>query len=199
MISTEAPELSHKLAAMDDLRRLTACFPHCGRLDAILLRPARALAVQSVAEATAIAGRGLEGDRSAAGRGGGKRQVTLVQAEHLAVVAHMLRRESLEADLLRRNLVVSGLNLLAARPLFADQPLRLALGADVLLEITGPCEPCSKMERALGPGAYNALRGHGGLTARVLRGGVLRRGDAVGVLVGHAQAHDGAHGTRFAS
>jgi MOSC domain-containing protein YiiM len=165
-----------------DLRSLTAEFPHAGRLEAIFLRPARRVPVRSVPEAEALAGRGLRDDRSAlavpAPGGGGKRQVTLLQAEHLAVVAALAVRPGLQAGELRRNLLVSGINLLACRSLFKDQAIVLRIGA-VLLEITGPCEPCSRMNEVLGPGGYNLMRGHGGVTARVLKGGLLRVGDAV--------------------
>lgn len=163
-----------------NLRELTRQFPRVGRLERILLRPARRAPVEDVHEAFAIEGRGLQGDRSAL-RSGSKRQVTLIQAEHLPVIAALCAKGDIDAALLRRNLVISGINLIAAKTLFKDSPVVLHFASGVILEMTGPCEPCSRMEELLGAGGYNAVRGHGGLTARVLEGGTLRVGDAVSV------------------
>lgn len=174
------------------LRALTSHFPRAGRLDALLLRPARRGAIVCVDQVEALVARGLAGDRSAAhataGPLGSKRQVTLIQAEHLPVIAALASLAAVDPSVLRRNLVVSGLNLLAARALFKDQPLRLCIGATVVLEVTGPCEPCSRMEEALGPGGYNAMRGHGGVTARVVAGGRLQVGDEVRCVLGTPSA-----------
>jgi len=172
-------------AATPDLRTLCARFPRAGRLERILLRSEKRGAVESASEALAISGQGLQGDHQGAGKthrsGPSKRQVTLIQSEHLPVIAALAGHSDVDPAALRRNLLISGLNLLAARSLFADCPLILRIGDEVQLEITGPCEPCSRMESTLGPGGYNAMRGHGGVTAQVLNGGMLRVGDAVTV------------------
>ncbi len=168
---------------MSELRRLLAQFSRSGRLDAIVLRPARGQAAVSVAAAQALAERGLDGDRSAANvgnrRGGGKRQVTLMQSEHLPLLAAWSGRAAIDATGLRRNLLVSGFNLLSARSPFPDQALQLHIGDEVVLQVTGPCDPCARMEALLGSGGLNMMRGHGGVTARVLQGGWLRVGDAL--------------------
>jgi MOSC domain-containing protein YiiM len=168
---------------MTDLRALTQRFATSGRLKAIFLRPRRGEPVLAVDAVEALAGLGLAGDRSVvragSGPGGGKRQVTLIQAEHLPLIARWSERGEIDPAALRRNLVIAGLNLIAARSPFADRALCLRLGPDVVLELTGPCDPCSRMEEALGPGGYNAMRGHGGMTARVVAGGRIVVGDAV--------------------
>ena len=170
------------------LRELTASFPRPGRLEAIHLRPARHAATVRVTEALAIAGHGLQGDhtgdrpRRAVAASHHRRQVTLIQAEHLSVVGSLLGRDGpIDEALTRRNLVVSGLNLLASRSLFKDRRLLLRIG-EATLEITGPCDPCSLMEQALGFGGLNAMRGHGGVTAAVVTGGRIAIGDAVTVV-----------------
>lgn len=152
------------------LGKLMATLPRPGRVEWIGVRPARAVRMQALDEVVAHTGAGLAGDRYKGGSG--KRGVTLIQAEHLPVIAALSGHEALEPALLRRNIVVSGL------PLLALKGRRFRVG-DALLEWTESCDPCSMMEAALGPGGFNAMRGHGGLCARVLEGGTIRRGDAL--------------------
>ena len=156
------------------LGQLMARLPRSGRVEWIGVRPARDKAMLAVEDVVAEAGRGLHGDRYAGGSG--KRGVTLIQAEHVPAIAALAGHDVVSPALLRRNLVVSGI------PLVALKGRRFRVG-DVVLEGTDSCDPCSRMEDALGPGGYNAMRGHGGLCARIVAGGVLHVGDAVSVVV----------------
>ena len=155
---------------------LLATLPQTGRLAWIGQRPMRRESLVSVPEAELKTDSHLLGDH-ARPKAGGKRQVTLIQHEHLAVVAGYLGLDApLDPSRLRRNLVMSGLNLLALK----NRQIRI--GDEILLDITGECHPCSRMEEELGPGGYNAMRGHGGLTAHIARGGIIRVGDAVRIV-----------------
>jgi MOSC domain-containing protein YiiM len=141
-----------------------------GRLIWIGLRPGRREAMEIVETAILDEDRGLAGDRY--GRAGGARQVTLIAAEALAAIASHLGRPAVAPEMLRRNLVTAGVNLAALKG------RRFEIGG-AELETTGECHPCSRMEEALGQGGYNAVRGLGGLTARVIRGGPIRIGDPI--------------------
>ncbi|MGE0333146.1 MAG: MOSC domain-containing protein [Ramlibacter sp.] len=155
--------------------------PHiAGRVEAIVVRGAPRDPARTLSATQALAGIGLADDRL--GKKGeselSTRQVTLVQAEHLpaiAQLAHLHGVAAVDPVRLRRNLVVSGINLLALRN------ARVQVG-DAVLEIVGPCAPCSRMETEVGPGAYAAMRGHGGMTARVVTSGAIRVGDVVRVV-----------------
>ena len=155
----------------DRLRRV----PQRGAVSWIGLRPAHGEPMREVEEAVLLASRGLVGDRAAKAARGGKRQVTLLQYEHLAAIAALSGLAAVAPATLRRNLVVRGINLVALKT------LRFHVGSEVILQGTGPCEPCSKMDVAFGDGGFQAMRGHGGITAWVLRGGALRIGDPVWV------------------
>ena len=154
-----------------EFRELFDNFPHSGRVHWIGVRPDRRAEVQAVETVVVSAETGLAGDHYS-GRPGSKRQVTLIQAEHLDAVAAILGVGHIAPEQTRRNIAVRGINLLALHN------RRFRIGS-VLLEGTGYCHPCSRMEQNLGLGGYNAMRGHGGITARVLEGGLVRIGDPV--------------------
>lgn len=152
------------------ISELLATMPRAGRVEWIGVRPQRREPMRVVDVVEARADSGLVGDRH---RGASsRRQVTLIQAEHLATVGALLGGAPLDPAVVRRNVAVSGINVHALRG------ARFRVG-EAELEGTGDCAPCSRMEEALGPGGYNAMRGHGGITARVLVAGLIRRGDPV--------------------
>ena len=134
------------------------------------LRPDRHVPMQPEAQALLRETDGLVGDHY--GGRNSNRQVSLIGREALGAIAAFLGRETVAPDELRRNVVTSGVNLLALKG------RRFRIGS-ALLEYTGECHPCSRMETILGPGGYNAVRGQGGILARVLRGGPIHLGDPV--------------------
>lgn len=152
------------------MKELFNTLPQIGKVEWIGLRPKKRAALTRVESVEVTTDSGLIGDHYS-GRSG-KRQVTLIQKEHLDAVASILKLEEIAPGLARRNIVVSGINLLALK----DQKFRIGT---VLLETTGLCHPCSRMEKNFGPGGYNAMRGHGGITAKVIEGGIIKVGDTV--------------------
>ena len=127
-----------------------------------------------VKSAEAMQNHGLVGDK-AGQKPGGNRQITLFQHEYLAVIASLLNKKSVQPVQLRRNIVVSGINL----AILKGKQVKIH---DAIIEITGNCAPCAKMEHVLGFGGFNAMRNHGGVTAKVIRGGIISLGDEVKVL-----------------
>ena len=158
--------------SFNDLKKHSA---QPGQVEWIGLCTERRGEVRSVESATVRERTGLDGDHHAA-NGSAKRQVTLIQAEHLPVIASLTGRGRVSPEMLRRNIVVSGINLLSLK----DQKFRIG---EALLEGTVPCVPCSRMEEVLGTGGYNAMRGHGGLCARVLEAGAVNVGDSVTMVI----------------
>ena len=146
---------------------MMARYARPGCVDWIGLRPSRRMPIVAPVQAYLGLG-GFDGDHAKTG----KRAVTLLQAEHLPVIAALSGQEDIAPGLLRRNIVVSGLNLAGFRR------ARLRLGAAVV-ELTGPCPPCSRMEEALGQGGYTAMRGHGGYYAEVIEPGEVAIGAEV--------------------
>ncbi len=148
-----------------------------GRVEAIFIAAQAAGPMRPLRQVAALAGRGLEGDRYAQGRGtfsvaGGRgNDLTLIAAEVLDALA-LPDGGTLTGAEARRNLVTRGvdLNLLVGR--------RFRIGE---LELIGRrrCEPCAHLQRLTRPGVLRALVGRGGLRADLLTSGTLRAGDAI--------------------
>jgi MOSC domain-containing protein YiiM len=144
-----------------------------GEVTWIGLRSKSRQTVNPVDEVFAEAEKGLQDDHYS--KAGGKRQVTLINREHLQAIASFLGKSELDPALLRRNLVIRGVNLLSLKN------HRFRLG-EAELEMSGECHPCSRMEENLGDGGYNAVRGHGGITARVISSGWICKSDRLILL-----------------
>lgn len=162
----------------DSLKELINTIAHPGELVWIGLRPERRAPMEIVEQAE-ITPDGLAGDHTSKGREvSGKRGVTLIQHEHLVVIGAYLHHEAIDPARLRRNLVIKGINLLALK----GRTIKIGTAT---LTVTGPCAPCSRMEEVLGTGGYSAVRGHGGVTARIIEPGTIRLGDQLYPITEH--------------
>jgi len=159
---------------MKSIKELKNTMPQKGSIEWISVRPKRRADVVEVKDVEVTVEKGLTGDHY--GKAGGNRMVTLIQAEHLPVIASIMDVK-VTPDMLRRNIMVSGINLKAL------QDARFRLGEDVILQGTGNCVPCSRMEETLGEGGYNAMRGHGGITTKVIQGGKIKNGDSISLVI----------------
>ena len=149
-----------------EIKELMNQFAQPGRVASISIRPERMAPVKIVDAVLAIQNKGLEGDRSK----GGNRQVTFIQKEHIITVASFLGKTDLDYTLTRRNVLVEGINLLSLK----GKQFRIG---EAVFEYSGECHPCSRMEEALGTGGYNAMRGHGGITAKIVLSGLIKIND----------------------
>lgn len=151
-----------------------------GTVLSIHIAPAGSAPTISIAEAQAIAGKGLEGDRYYLQTGtysktpGSGREVTLIEIEAIDA----LRRDyqlDIDAAQARRNIVTQGvaLNHLVDR--------EFTLG-DVVLRGTRLCEPCSHLEKLTVKEIMRGMIHRGGLRADLVRGGVIRVGDEIVLL-----------------
>ncbi len=156
-----------------------------GRLDWIGVRPGRREPLVALEQVEAIAGLGLEGDHRVTKTPGSARQVTLISREFITQIEHFTGLADILPATLRRNLVISGINLNALR----RQRFRIGTA---LFDTTALCHPCSRMEEALGKGGVAAMIGHGGLCAKIIESGTLHLCDAVQVIPPAADAAEPA-------
>lgn len=122
--------------------------------------------MREVEEIRAVADKGFEG--CIHGRPGSTRQVLLMEWE-------ILERLGLKLGEVKENITTIGVNL---RELATGDRLRIG---EAVFEVTGPCEPCSRMD-GIRQGLQETLRGQRGILCRVVEEGILRRGAAIDVV-----------------
>jgi MOSC domain-containing protein YiiM len=129
-----------------------------------------------VEQAEAIAGQGLVGDRYFGVPAHYDAQITFVACEVFQALQAQFGRPDWSPILMRRNLVIEGVPLNQ----LIGQPFTLDFG-DHAVELLGAkhCAPCAWMDAVLAPGAQKFLAGRGGLRARIVTSGIVRRETAV--------------------
>lgn len=129
-------------------------------------RPPGEHAAVEVEAVSCVAGRGIEGDRFFDYKPDYKGQITFFAAEVFEELCAKLGVAGKSPAELRRNAITRGVDLTA----FYDREFEVQ---GVRFLGMGECKPCYWMDRAIGPGAEAALKGRGGLRAKILSDGRL--------------------------
>jgi len=132
-------------------------------------QPASAAPMLEVASAQCVAGKGLVGDRFFDFKENYKGQITFFAHEVYERLCAQFSAADIPPSAFRRNVITRGadLNTLIDRE-FEVQGIRF-FGVQ-------ECAPCYWMDQAFAPGAEAALKGQGGLRARILTDGLLKSG-----------------------
>jgi hypothetical protein len=143
-----------------------------GTVAGILVASQAEASLTRVESVAALAGRGLEGDRYAEGKGtfsapGRGYQVTLIEADVLDAV-------ELSWEDARRNIVTTGISLNA----LVGHRFRIGSVSCIGRRLA---EPCAHLEKLARPGLLRPLVHRGGLRADILVGGTIAVGDDVTV------------------
>ena len=144
-----------------------------GSVQSIVIRPVKRGEPKRITEANIFIG-GIEGDHFFKPESG--RQVTLVAAHDLATVSAIVGFQGDAHTACRRNIC---LDTLPGGDLTGKQ---IALGEEVILEITCYCHPCKRMNENFGDGAVETFDEKAGWVTAIIREGHIRVGDAFRVL-----------------
>ena len=128
--------------------------------------------MEELSEVEAVVNKGFKG--CIHGRPGSKRQVSLMDVE-------TLEKLGVAPGLVKENITTRGMDF---QMLGTGQILRF--GDECVMEITGPCHPCPRMDEVR-MGLQEELRGQRGWLCKVTVGGRIRRGDRIEVMAIAAQ------------
>lgn len=141
--------------------------PGHGSILSLQLCPGHRKPMAPAETAELVANLGLRGDTHAVADS--SRQVLLIEKETLDALR-------LSPGEVKENITTTGIRLMALAP-----KTRLRLGADAVVEVTKPCAPCFRMDE-IRPGLLKEIGGRRGMLARVVAGGLIRKGDAIVVV-----------------
>jgi MOSC domain-containing protein YiiM len=147
-----------------------------GTIESINIADGAKEPMRAIAEARAVPGVGLEGDRYALGQGTffkpePSHELTLIEAEAIEALSRDYRIELAPRDA-RRNLVTRDvpLNHLVGKEFFIG---------DVKIRGIRLCEPCDHLQQLTRQPVIKGLLHRGGLRAQILSEGTIRVGDVV--------------------